>query len=301
MMHNVPTACLDWQERLRIGETPISADALEAYGYTEEAERALRVFSRLRIGDLPGNPTTEEAGCDWFEPIIRVLFGSYDPEADERAIREVDIMCIKKVGKTSLAALLMLTALLTVRAPRQSFTLFGPTVESAKLAFNQARSAVELDEALNAITTCTGGQGNAPMRIQSRRTGGVMVVKSFDARAATGTRGFSMIDELHLLAELPGSDRAIGQIKGALVGDQRSFSVSITTQSERPPRGIFKAALNRMRKVRDGQLEDPTYLPVVYEPEPGADHEAEETWRNVIPTGAPIRIEDMHRGLATAK
>lgn len=296
----VSTACPDWHEKLEAGQIPISDAVLDAYAYTDEAERAVRVFSRLRLGDVVGNPTTIEAGCDWFLPIVRVLFGSLDPRTDERAIREIMCLTPKKCGKTTFAALLILVDLLICKTPRQSWLLIAPTVDSAKLAFNQMKAAVELDPALSAVLDVSGGLGTSPMRIRNRRTGGLVTIRPFDARSLTGVRQNTMCDELHLLSELSGADRAFGQARGALMSDSRSFSFWITTQSERPPKGIFRQQLDRGRATRSGENDDPSFLFVAYEPDATDKPDDPETWKLVIPPSAPIKISDMQRAYSSA-
>jgi phage terminase large subunit-like protein len=41
--------------------------------------------------------------------------------------------------------------------------------------------------------------------------------------------------------------------------------ISITTQSDAPPTGVFNDKLSYARKVRDGEVDDRKFLPVIYE------------------------------------
>src|SRR4051812_40382068 len=57
--------------------------------YEAEAAKALGVFKRLKLPDVIGTPTLEEACGAWFFPIVAALFGSYDRATNIRHISEV--------------------------------------------------------------------------------------------------------------------------------------------------------------------------------------------------------------------
>lgn len=46
-----------------------------------EGNRAVAIFNRLRLADVPGTPTMGDAGGDWFRDIVRTLFGARRLEA----------------------------------------------------------------------------------------------------------------------------------------------------------------------------------------------------------------------------
>jgi phage terminase large subunit-like protein len=51
---------------------------------------------------------------------------------------------------------------------------------------------------------------------------------------------------------------------GGLVSRPEGFVISITTQSDAPPAGVFKAKLHYFRNVRDGVIKDPKSIGVLY-------------------------------------
>jgi len=89
---------------------------------------------------------------------------------------------------------------------------------------------------------------------------------------------------LHVIAEAPEADRVIGQLRGGLVSQAEGFLVTITTQSERPPSGVFKNELNKARAVRDGKLDAP--LPILYEFPRDVNWRDPANWTMVTPTRA---------------
>ena len=101
------TACPDWAERLKKGLS-IIPDPI----YPDEAAHALAIFKQLRIVDAPGSPTFGESCAPWVFDLVAALFGSYDAQTGVRHIKEVFILIPKKNSKSTLAAGIMMTALL---------------------------------------------------------------------------------------------------------------------------------------------------------------------------------------------
>lgn len=278
------TSCPDWAERLRQGRTLVPSLPL----FDAEARRAVEVFNRLRLPDVPGQPAMRDAVGDWFRDCVRALFGSYDEATKQRLVRELFLLVPKKNSKTTGGAALMLTATLISRRPRAEFLLVAPTQEVADLAFRQAVGMIECDPVLTAKCHIQ----EHIKKITYRPTGAFLKVKSFDPKIVTGTKPSGvLLDELHVIAESHDADRVIGQLRGGLISQPEGFLVTITTQSERPPSGVFLAELLKARKVRDGALVAPI-LPVLYEFPPGIDWRDPAHWLMVTPNnGRSVNVE----------
>lgn len=278
------TSCRDWQERIRAGRSLLPALPLLA----SEADRAVAIFNMLRLPDVPGQPFMREAAGDWQRDIVRALFGSYDPDAGLRHVREIFQLVPKKNSKTTAGAAIMLTAVLMSRRPRAEFLLVAPTQEVANLAFAQAVGMIEADEVLVAKFRIQ----EHLKRITYRPTGAFLKVKSFDPKVVTGSKPAGvLLDELHVIAEAHDADRVIGQLRGGLISQPEGFLVTITTQSERPPSGVFRAELQKARAVRDGKLAAPI-LPLLYEFPPDVDWREPANWPMVTPNnGRSITVE----------
>lgn len=249
---------------------------------------AVAVFDRLRLPDVPGNPTLADAGGEWFRDLVRALFGSYDEATKQRHIRELFLMVPKKSSKTTYAAALLLTAVLVSPRPRAEYLFIGPTVEISDLAFKQAAGMIEIDPVLSAKFLVQ----HHIKKITYRPTGAFLKVKSFSPTVVTGSKPSGvLIDEIHVIGEMNNADRVIGQLRGGLISQPEAFLVNITTQSERPPAGVFAAELMKARKVRDGELISPI-LPVLYEFPPGTDWRDQSKWWMVTPNrGKSITVE----------
>lgn len=250
-------SCRDWPERVRSGRSLLPALPLDK----KAAARGLGIFDKLRIPDIPGKPTFGEAGGEWFREIVAALFGSI--VGGERMVRELFLLIAKKNNKTTSGAALMLTALLLNERPRAEFLFVGPTKAVADLAFAQALGMVEADE--EGVLAKRLHLQEHLKQITNRRTKARLLIKSFDASVLTGVKPAGvLIDELHEISRNAAAARIIGQIRGGLLPNPEAFLAFITTQSDMPPAGAFRAELMDARAIRDGRATG-KMLPVLYE------------------------------------
>ena len=289
------TSCLDWQDRIRSGRS-LLPDRLPLLA--SEADRAVAIFNRLRLPDVPGMPLLADACGDWQRDIVRALFGAFDPQAGVRHIREIFQLVPKKSSKTTGGAAIMLTAVLMSRRPRAEFLLVAPTHEIADLAFRQVVGMIAADDVLAAKFHVQ----EHIKRVTYRPSGAFLKVKSFDPKIVTGAKPSGvLLDELHVIAESHDADRVIGQLRGGLVSQPEGFLITITTQSERVPSGVFRAELMKARKVRSGELKAPI-LPLLYEFPPDVDWEDPANWRMVTPNdGRSITVKRLIEDAAQAR
>src|SRR5712671_4563683 len=250
----------DWQERIRDGRSLIpDLPLLDKVA----AQRAVDVFDKLRLPDVVGKPLLKDAAGEWFRDIIRALHGSIDPQTRERMIRELFLLVPKKSSKTSYGAGLMLASLLINIRPAAEFLLIAPTQPIAEIAFNAVEGMIAADQRL-----CRRDNTQVQPHLKKvtwLETSATLQVKSFDPNVLTGVKpAGALMDELHVVSTNGNADRVIGQIRGGLISQPEGFLTFITTKSERPPAGIFKAELDKARDIRDGKREG-AMLPILYE------------------------------------
>lgn len=249
----------DWAERLAKGQSiapDISLDHIEA-------ARAVAIFSKLKLPDVPGQPRLGDASGDWLKDIVRLIFGSLDGSGVRR-VAEIFAMVPKKNAKTTGGAAIMLVALLMNKRPRAEFVMAGPTQEIADLAFQQAWGMIEADDE-NYLQKRFHVQDHLKT-INDLTNKARLKVKTFDMKVSTGAKPAGiLIDEVHLLAEVSFASRMIGQLRGGMIANPEAFMVMITTQSDTPPAGAFKAELDYARAVRDGRIRNPRVVPLIYE------------------------------------
>ena len=170
----------DWADRLRSGRSLLPDLPL----IRSEADRAVAIFNRLRLPDVPGQPFMADACGDWARDMVAALFGSWDASINHRYIREIFELVPKKNSKTTKGAAVMLTAMLMSKRPRAEFLMVAPTQEVANLAYAQAVGMVEADPVL--LAKCHIQEHIK--RITYRPTGAFLKVKSFDPKVVTGAK-----------------------------------------------------------------------------------------------------------------
>ena len=282
-------SCLDWQDRIKSGRSLVPRLPLDR----DEAARAVEFYNMLPIPDIPGTPRLGDAGGAWFQEIVENLFGSFNATTGVRFIRELFLLVPKKNSKTTSAAALMLTALVRNRRPRAEFLLVAPTQAVTKIAFGQAVGMIEAcPELLNSKLFHI--QGHLSL-ITFLPTGSTLQIKSFDPKIMTGVKPSGiLLDEIHVIATSPEADRVIGQMRGGIVSQPEAFFAMITTQSERPPSGVFRSELLKARGVRDGdiRLRNAQTLAVLYEFPPDVDWRDSSNWWMVTPNnGRSISVD----------
>lgn len=298
-----PFACPDWAVRLADGRSLIP-DELRALLDQGEAERAVAIFNRLRLPDVPGQPTLGEAAGEWQRDIVRVLFGTIDPNTRARILREIFALVPKKNAKTTGGAAIMVTALLMNNRPRAEFVLVGPTQEVADTAFQQASGMIDADDFLRTRFHVA----EHTKTITDRLTKARLKIKTFDMKVATGSKPAGiLLDELHLMASMSDAGRVIGQLRGGMIANPEAFLVIITTQADKAPAGAFKAELDYARGVRDGRIvQDVATLPLLYEFPEAMQRDASwrdpARWPMVLPNaGLSITVERLQAEYRAAR
>lgn len=259
------TACPDWAERLRSGRSIIPPPI-----FPEEAESGLAVMRELRIVDAPGSPKMADACGQWVFDLAASIFGAYDAESGRRLITEWFVMLPKKNFKSGLAAAIMLTCL--VRNWRQSaeFTILAPTVEVANNSFGPARDMVmfEDEDEPNELADLIHVQTHIKTLTHREKKAQLKVVAADENTAAGKKSVGTLVEELWLFGKQAGAKEMLREALGGLASRPEGFVIWLTTQSDEPPAGVFKEKLEYARKVRDGKISDPQFLPIIFEHPP---------------------------------
>jgi phage terminase large subunit-like protein len=251
------TAVLDWEDRIREGRSLIPD--LPLFGTV--ADKAIRIFTRLRVPDIFGNPTYGEVCRPWVIEFVRAVFGSYDPETKRRMIREFFLLVPKKNGKSSIAAAIIVTAAILNERPEAELLLIAPTKQIADIAFKQAKGIIRLDAELTKLFHLQEHIRKLTHRVSRAE----ILIKAADTDAITGGKAtFTLIDETHEFSKKARAHEVFLELRGALASRPDGFLLQITTQSKESPAGVFRAELETARAVRDGEIVQPI-LAVLYE------------------------------------
>lgn len=275
-------ACPDWQQRIRDGRSLIPNLPLD----TAAADRAVGIFDKLKLYDVPDTPRLIEAAGEWFRDIVRAWAGSWDPVANIRYIREIFALVTKKNAKTSYSGALGVVWLLVNKRPNAVGIIVAPTQDIADIAFSQAEGMIRLAPDLNGKRLRVQ---NHLKTITNVKTGATLAIFTFSPEVLNGQlAAFWILDELHLIAKSHNADSALRQLRGGRVAIPEAFGIIITTQSEDEPTGVFKTNLDKARAIRDGLKTDSRTLPILYEFPDDIARDRDQflnpaNWRMVVP------------------
>lgn len=251
------TACTDWESRL-IGRRSIIPPPI----FRDQAEQAVAIFKELRVVDLPGKPTFGECAEEWVFDFVRVIFGGYDAEEGKQLIREYGLLISKKNTKSTIAAGIMLTALILCWREEEEHLILAPTKEVADNSFKPAAGMIRADEELTALFQIQ----DHIRTITHRVTRNTLKVVAADTDTVSGKKsGRILVDELWLFGKRSNAEAMFMEALGGQVSRDEGWVIYLTTQSDEPPAGVFKEKLNYWRDVRDGKIEDRKTLGILYE------------------------------------
>lgn len=252
------TACPDWEKRVVKRQSLVPVQPL----FQVSADDALDVFCNLRMVDATDSPLMGEACEPWVLDLVAALFGSYDPTTRRRMITNYFLMVSKKNGKSTIAAGVMLTALILNERQSGEFIILAPTKEAADNAYKPLRDMIKADEDLEArfheqehIRTITDRLNNATLKVVAA-----------DSATVTGKKAIGVfIDELHEFGKQARAAGMLTEATGGLASRPEGFVFYCTTQSNEAPSGVFKAKLDYARAIRDGRIVDKRFMPIIYE------------------------------------
>lgn len=257
------TACPDWRERIVAGETLVPVAPL----FPEKAKDALGVFCSLQVTDLPRKkddswPTLGEVVDQRVLDLVAAIFGAEDPRTGRRLIRRFMLLISKKNGKSTIAAGVMLTALIINWRHNAELMILAPTIEIAGNSFAPACGMVRADPELTKLLHIIENR----RVIKHRVTGAELKIIAADSDTASGKKaGMVLVEELWLFGKKPKSAAMLREALGGLAARPEGFVLYVTTHSDEPPAGVFKTELSYFRDVRDAVIEDPETLGVLYE------------------------------------
>ena len=259
--------------------------------YPSLAEEAWAICSEFKLKDL-GYQRLGDVSLPWLRDFVMTVFGAEDPDTGRRHINEFLLMVSKKNAKSTIAAAIMLCALLMNWREAAELLILSPTKEIAENSYRPISDFIKADEELSAMLKVQ----DYFKTITHIETGAVLKVVAANSDTVSGKKAsFVFVDELHEFGSQAKASNMLLEATGGLASRPEGFVIYATTQSAEPPAGVFLEKLSYARKVRDGIVVNPQFLPVIYEfPKAMLDSKAHEDLDNAYVTnpnwGASVDI-----------
>lgn len=232
-------------------------------------------FSRLLSHPKSSAPSGRLMLAPFQERILRAIYGPAD-EHGNRLVRTAYLFLPRGSRKTTLGAVMALAhAIGPEQLPGGQVVCAALDRSQARLAFDEAAEMVRLDERMLGAVRIR----DTMSRIEHRRSRSSYVAISADGDAQLGkTPSFVLADEL-------AAWRGFGLWSALKTGANKvagSLVVIITTAGERPEGPGFEL-YKYARKVASGEIDDPSFLPVLFEADPADQWDDEAVWNRVMP------------------
>ncbi|EPP5118891.1 terminase large subunit [Acinetobacter baumannii] len=252
------TACPDWATRIVSKQSLMPCKPL----FPKVADVAERIFKELILVDVMGSPKMGDVTLEWVIEFVRAIFGAYDPSTKRRLIREFFLLISKKNTKSTIAAGIMLTALILNDRQSAELIILAPTKEVADNSFNPIRDFIRADEELSERFNVS----EHTKTVTHLGTGATLKVIAAESNAAAGKKAsIILIDKVWLFGKRANAESMFREAKGGLTSRPEGCVIYLSTMSDEVPCGVFKQLLDYARDVRDGIKEDKSFLPLIYE------------------------------------
>lgn len=252
------------------------------------ADRAVAFFSNLKhsTGEFAGKPFTL---MPWQEKeIIRPLFGTLNPDGT-RQYRTCYVEVPRKNGKTETGAGVALYGLFADNEQgAQVYSAAGERMQ-ASLIFTAATPMVRQAPALDKRARIIESQ----KRIVYYENNSFYQVLSAEAYSKHGLNAhYILFDELHTQP-----DRELWDVLTTSQGSRSQPLIFVMTTAGYNRNSIGWEIHDYACKVRDGIIEDKTFLPVIYAAPDDADWTDEDVWKKCNPALGNFRSIDEIRNL----
>lgn len=258
MLPTWTTACPDWALRIVNKESMMPCEPL----FPEVADVAERIFKELILVDVMGSPKMGEVTLPWVIEFVRAIFGAYDPDQKKRLIREFFLLISKKNTKSTIAAGIMMVALILNDRMSAELILLAPTKEVADNSFNPIRDFIRADPELQEMFNVS----EHTKTVTHLGTNATLKVIAAESNAAAGKKAsIILIDEVWLFGKRSNAESMFREAKGGLASRPEGCVIYLSTMSDETPCGVFKQLLDYARDIRDGIKVNPQFLPLIYE------------------------------------
>lgn len=262
---------------------------------TNKAADAVRFIESLKLtkGQYRG---VYFALPPWQREFVEELFGRVGPD-DLRQYRKAFVAVPKKNGKTALASALAIRLLCADGEEGAEVYSAAASRDQAGLVYREMRDMIKQVPRLKKQARW---YDSVKRIIYTTRSGAENIYQalSADVDYADGVNPSGVIvDELHRHKK-----RDLYDLLNEGSGTRRQPLTVVITTAGTDKASVCFEEWEYARKVRDGVLEDPTLLPVIYEMPEDADWTDEAEWFKCNPAlGDFLQLEDLRKSVREAK
>ena len=243
----------------------------DSLGYGQRAVDFLRKLKHPKSG-LPDGAFQLDP---WVERLVRRIYGPRDADG-HRLVRTVFAMVPRGGRKTSLgAALVCLHTFGPERIPNGQVVSAAADAKQALIAYDEALGIVQaMPDVASRLQVRIGTH-----KIRHPRKGATYESISSDGATQHGrTVNFLLSDEIHAWKK-----RDLWEaLRTSLAKTAQSLHV-ITTTAGRGQENLAFDLVSYARKVAAGEIDDPSFLPILFEPDKDDDWRDEAVWHKVNP------------------
>jgi phage terminase large subunit-like protein len=274
---------------------------LQADGYlfdTERAQNAIDFFPEVLRhvkGELAGQPFHLEP---WQKAIIANLFGWVDP-AGLRRYRLCFMFVGKKNGKSAFGAGILLYVMITDHEPGAEIYSAAASQKQAGIVYTHVAGMLKhIPELKGRFKAFGGASGQGQRSVVEEATNSAYKCLTSDADTADGANvHFALIDELHRHKKAE-----LSEVLELSTAARRQPLVIYTTTSDFERESVCNTKQAYAEGVRDNQIHDPKYLPVLFLATPDDDWQSPATWAKANPNlGVSIPLEFFEHRAAICK
>jgi phage terminase large subunit-like protein len=248
------------------------SDIADPFGKGERAVKFLRALK---------HPKSESGDFElplFWERIVRRIYGPCFPN-ERREVRTVFILLPRGARKTTIGAgLALLHTVGYERVPSGQAMVAASAEEDARIAYDEAVGIVSETDWLQGAMKPT----ESLFYLEHRKSKATFRALASGGKGKLGkTPNFVLADEL-INWEGENARRNWSAIRTGLNKVAGTLLV-IITQAGRGQENLAYELLKYARRVQSGEIEDPGFLPVLFETDPEADWQDEDLWHFVNP------------------
>ncbi|MBF2716891.1 terminase large subunit [Agrobacterium vitis] len=246
----------------------------DPFGYGQEAVDFIRALKHPASVGANGRFQL----YDFQERMTRRIYGPRKPDGS-RIVRTVFLMLPRGNRKTSIAAAWALLHTIGPEARSAGQAIFAASDrEQAGIGFKEAANIVREDRRYVAATRIYDAHNSAKKIICKPNKAELLAVSSDGAAQHGKTPSFVLVDEIHAW-----KGRDLWEALKSGMAKVPDTLMIIATTAGRGQENIGFEIYDYARKVATGEIDDPSFLPIIFEAEPGDDWRDEAVWQKVNP------------------